>query len=133
MKKTLLLVSFTPINLLDKFLEKLKNKFNIDKKDVFCYENLDDSTKYIVTYKINILNNDKINFNEIAINTISIHKKDETLYTINALNKLIDNMTFENIGNIDYKAIKIDWSLYKNQFILTKNNELMFLKIKRVF
>lgn len=133
MKKTLLLASFTPINLLDNFLEKLKSKFNIDKKDVFCYENLEDNTKYIVTFKLNLPNNEKINFNEISVNTISIHKKEDTFYTINALNKLIDNITVENIGNVDHKAIKIDWTLYRNQFILTKNNELRFLKLKRVF
>ena len=67
-------------------------------------------------------------------NTILLHRKKEsnTLYTINALNKLIDKK-MGNQGNIDYKSVKIDWEEYQNKIIMLNGNDVGIFPIERVF
>jgi hypothetical protein len=62
-----------------------------------------------------------------------IHKKGNALYTINALNKLIESSLGDTIGNIDYKSFKINWDEYQNKFILLNNKELAILNINKIF
>ncbi len=133
MGKTILLASFIFHERFDWFLNYLENRFKISKDRVFCYENLDDESKLIITFRLTLPDDKKLNLKDLFPNAVMIHKKGDALYTINALNKLIEEMNGNSIGNIDYKSVKIDWSLYQNQFILIDNEELIFLNIKRVF
>lgn len=133
MEKTLLIASFIFPERIDWFLDYLKRKFEIKKEQVHCYQNLDDDSKVIFTFKLKIVNGNKINLKEMFPNAIPIHKKNSTFYTINALNKLIDSLNTELQGNIDYKTIKIDWEEYKDNMILTNGDSLNILKIKRLF
>jgi hypothetical protein len=64
---------------------------------------------------------------------VIIHKKGNAIYTINALNKLIEQLYPESIGNIDNKTIKIDWNEYQNKMILLNGEELTIFNINRVF
>jgi len=75
----------------------------------------------------------RLNLKDLFPSAIPIHKKGNALYTINALNKLIDSKQIENIGNIDYSSVKINWDEYQNKLILTKGKELVILNISRVF
>ena len=52
MKKTLLLASFIFPERVDWFLNYLEAKFDIKKDQVFCYKNLDDESKVIMTFRI---------------------------------------------------------------------------------
>jgi hypothetical protein len=52
---------------------------------------------------------------------------------INALNMLIEYDSNADIGNIVYETYKIDWNKYQGKLIITKNNELIFIDIKRIF
>jgi len=133
MNKTLLLASFIPLERIEWFLEYLESKFNITKDKVFCYKNLDDESKVIITFKLIKLDGKQLNFKSMFPNVIPIHKKGDALYTINGLNKLIANMYDESIGNIDNKLIKIDWSQYQNKLLMINGEELTFLTISRVF
>lgn len=133
MNKTILLASFIFPERIDWFLNYLEAKFNIKKDKVFCYKNLDDESKLIMTFKIEIFDDKKLNFKDLFPNAIPIHKKGDALYTINALNKLISQINCDSIGNIDYKSVKIDWNEYQNKFILINGEELTFLNIIRVF
>jgi len=133
MNKIILLSSFIFPERLDWFINYLENKFNIPQNKVFGYKNLDDESKFIVTFKLIISENKRLNLKNLFPNAIMIHKRGNALYTINALNKLIESKSNDTIGNIDYKSVKIDWSEYQNKFILIDNKELMFLNIKQIF
>jgi hypothetical protein len=133
MKKQILLAAFIFPERVEWFLSYLKNKFNIDKKNVFCFKNLDDESKYIITFKIILNDNKPLNLKKLFPSALPIHKKGSTIYTINALNKLIETNYPESVGNIDYKSIKINWDDYKDKFILLSNNNLSFLNLTRIF
>jgi len=133
MKKTLLLASFIFPERVDWFLSYLEAKFDIKKDQVFCYKNLDDESKVIMTFRITKEEDKPLNLKELFPSAILIHKKGNALYTINALNKLIEDQHPESVGNIDNKNIKIDWSEYQDKLILINNKELTFLNISRVF
>lgn len=133
MDKTILLASFIFPERVDYYLGYLESKFGISKKQVFCYENLDDKSKLILTFRITIKNGEKLNLKELFPSTIPINKKGNALYTINALNKLIETLNDGNVGNIDYKSIKIDWNQYQNKLILITDEELRFFNITRIF
>ena len=133
MDKKILLASFIFPDRIDWFIDFLNEKFKIKKENVFCYKILDDNSKFILTFRLTIPEGQRLNLKEIFPNAISIHKKGETLYTINALNKLIESTNIESIGNLNYKNVKIDWSSYQDKMMIINNNELTFLNIKRVF
>ena len=65
-------------------------------------------------------------------NATLIHKKGNAIYSINALNKLIETYNTDNIGNINYKSVIIDWSNYQDKLLLIKNNNLVITPIKRI-
>lgn len=131
MNKTILLASFIFPERVDWFLNYLKTTFNVGT--VFCYKNLDDESKDILTFRLTINTEQPLNLKNLFPNAVIIHKKGDALYTINALNLLIQEKYPESVGNIDNKQIKIDWSEYQNKFILINNKELSIFNIKRVF
>jgi hypothetical protein len=131
MNKTILLASFIFPERVEWFLDYLKTKFNVDK--VFCYKNLDDESKDILTFRLTINPEQPLNLKNLFPNAVIIHKKGNALYTINALNKLIEEIHPESIGNIDNKSITINWSDYQNKFILINNEKLCIFNINRVF
>lgn len=133
MDKIILLASFIYPEKIDEFLEYLNSNFKITKDNIFIYRNLDDDSKLIVTFKYILINSEKINLRRIFPNTIVIHKKGNAIYSINALNKLIDFKYIELLGNIDHKSIIINWDEYQNKLILTNNDELSIFEIKRIF
>jgi hypothetical protein len=133
MEKTMLLASFIFPERLEWFLGYLETKFKIDRGKVFGYKNLGDESKVIVTFKFTAKDSKRINLKDLFPNAIPIHKKGSTLYTINALNRLIDNMTDSEPGNTDYKSVKINWSEYENKIILLNGKDLSISDIERVF
>lgn len=133
MDKTILLASFIFPERVDWFISYLEAKFSITKDKVFCYKNLDDESKVIMTFKFKFEKDKKINLKDLFPNAVPIHKKGNSLYTINALNKLIDLKVGSDTGNIDYKSYKIDWSEYQDRIILLNGQELGIFKIQRIF
>ncbi len=131
MNKTILLASFIFPERVDWFLNYLKTTFNVES--VFCYKNLDDESKVILTFRLTINTEQPLNLKNLFPNAVIIHKNGNALYTINALNLLIQEKYPESVGNIDNKQIKIDWSEYQNKFILINNKQLCIFNIKRVF
>ena len=133
MDKTILLASFIFPERLDWYLGYLEKNFSITKDKVFVFKNLDDESKLIITFKFILKESKKVDFNSIFPNAILIHKKGNAIYTINALNKLIESTQGDNIGNINYKSVIIDWSNYQNKLILTNNSQLAIFNIEKVF
>ena len=54
MNKTILLATFIFPERVEWFLSYLETKFSIGKNKVFCYKNLDDESKVIMTFKLTI-------------------------------------------------------------------------------
>jgi len=128
--KTLLLASFIEPSKLDKFTEKLFNKYGVTKQSIFFFET--NTETLLITYKINLKFGERVNIREIG-NTIQIHKKGSTIFTINALNELIKRDNNLESGNINFKEYTIDWDDYKDKAILVQKGELYLLDLKRVF
>ena len=133
MNKTILLASFIFPERVEWFLSYLETKFKISKDKVFCYKNLDDETKVIMTFKVSIPEDKSLNLKNSFPSAVPIHKKGNAFYTINALNKLIQQKFPDSIGNIDNKNIKINWEEYQNKMILINSGELTIFNITRVF
>jgi|TARA_Y100000389_G_scaffold101490_1_gene98292 hypothetical protein len=133
MNKTILLASFIFPERLDWFLDYLDSKFGIKKDKVFAFKNLDDESKVIVTFKFVIRNGKRVNLKSLFPNAIPIHKKGTAIYTINALNKLIETNGSGDLGNIDYKSVKINWDDYQDKILLYNNDKLNISTIQRIF
>lgn len=133
MDKSILLASFISPEKLDSFVNYLGEKFYIQSNKIFCYKNLIDDSKFILTYKIYLKEGERLNIKECFPNSLIIHKRGNALYTINALNKLIESKAGDNIGNVDYKTYKLDWNEYQNKLILIDNKELCLIDINRIF
>ena len=112
---TQLLCTFTPKSNLRPTIDVIVENYDILYNKVFVLSNLDDTRELMCTY--NVEKNKKYNILE---NTISLHRKKttNTLYTINALNRLIESL---NNGVLD-TTYQIDWENYKN-CLLTTNEE----------
>jgi hypothetical protein len=131
MSKAVLLASFIFKDRLDWFLNHLLKSFNIPKTNIFVYD-INDEYKYMVTYKFIIETDQVVNFKDILPNATIIHKKGNAIYSINALNKLIEINNNDNVGNINYKSIKINWEEYQNKLLLIRNNNLTIATIIRI-
>lgn len=128
-KKTILVATFIKLENLNVFLDKLKNNFDINKKSVFMFET--ENNDLILTYKIFLNAGEKINLKKELTKTIQIHKKGNTFFTINSLNRLIERDFDLVSGNIDYSNYQIEWEKYENTMISLKNNNLEILQLKK--
>ena len=133
MNKNILLASFILTERIEWFLDYLETEFSIKKEKVFIFEDLGDNSKVIVTFKFVISVTKKIDFRNLFPNAILIHKKGDCIYTINALNKLIEEISDAEDGNIDHKSVKINWEEYQGKLLLVNDNKLKISNIKRLF
>ncbi len=129
-QKILLLATFLKADYLDNFLNKIKRRFNIKKENIFFFKLENDDL--LLTYKLHLDIDNKIDIKKELPKTIQIHKKNDTIFTINALNKLIELESGLG-GNVNYKEYKIDWEKYKNKIILLKGDNLEINDIERIF
>ena len=130
--KSITLASFVYLDKIDSFKKYLFNRFGIDNDKIFQYI-CDEKNKKILTYRIYIKEDQKVNIDTFFPTTIITHKKGECFYTINALNLLIESLSDSESGNINYKDFKIDWDNYQNKIIIVKKGELKIMDIKRDF
>ena len=105
-------------------ISKILNFYNVQNNKVFVFVNKNKSTEVYLTYNVF----DYHNVNNKMSDTILIHRKKQTnsLYTLNALNKLVQE---ENDGNLD-KKFEIQWDLYKNSLILTNEVSVRIISIE---
>jgi len=133
MNRSIILASFVFPERLETFLNYLQKRFKLDRERIFIYDNIDDPITKIVTYKVFLKDGKKIDLKSIFPRTIIIHKKGECLYTINALNKLIEEENGLDSGNVQYRNYELDWEKYQNKLVLTTQEGLVFNEIKRDF
>lgn len=129
--RVITVASFTTVDKLDSFLSYIKNKFNIT--DTFLFADKNDTNQIIVTFKLTLLDGERLDMKTYLPNSVLVHKKGMAIYTINALNMLIEYDSNGDIGNIVYETYKIDWDKYQGKLIITKNNELVLIDIERIF
>lgn len=132
MTKNLLLVTFLTNKTLPGFLRYLSKKFNIKAQSVYVFKSVDDEDKLFATFRIFLDDTEKLDIKTNFKNTLLIHKKGTTFYTINALNKLIEKEYNLEIGNINYKEYSIDWLKYENKFLLIQDNELQIKSVTKI-
>jgi hypothetical protein len=128
-KKVILLATFTTHEYLENFLYKLCKQFGVKKKSVFLFET--DNEEIILTYRLFLNFDEKINIRKELPKTVQIHKKGTTFFTINALNKLIETEYDLPKGNVNYSSYEIDWSKYENTMISLRNNNLEILPLNK--
>ena len=126
------LASFVYLDKVDSFKRYLNKRFNIREKNIFEYT-YNEEDKKILTFIVNLKEGERVNTDSFYPPTIIVHKKGECFYTINALNSLIEKISEDHIGNINYKDVKIQWDDYQNRMMIIRNNELKILEINRVF
>lgn len=108
------------------FLEKLKKDFNLPMKRIFVYTIERNKNEYLVSIKTYEKEKYVKNLEKASI----LHVKNGCLFSINALNKLIDTLNQDSeTPNSEYV---IDWNNYKDQLMLIVNGELILSKLEKV-
>lgn len=118
--RTQLLCTFTNENTFEDVVNTIQSKFELFSKKIFILK-LDPSKELVVSYNIMPTTTSKF-----LPNTIMVHRKKETntMYTINALNKLI----LELNGGVVDTHYRVNWDEYRNAVILTDGDGYKILK-----
>lgn len=117
--------TFVKKNKILSFLEMIKTRFGIKLNRVFIYEIDTNSLEYLVTFKTF----DKDRFIKKINNATVMHVKNGCLFSINALNKLIDQEKGNDKPNNEYV---VDWNKYKNKLIILTNGVLSVSNLSKV-
>ena len=131
--KIVTLASFVIKDKVESFKNYLNKRFGIPEERIFSYIAESEEDKEILTFRIYLKEGKKINTKSFFPTTIIVHKKGECFYTINALNKLIESKVDLEKGNINYKEYKVDWDEQQGKMLITKDNNLSIMDIKRNF
>lgn len=123
--QTQLLCTFCAKKDIDVTIEQIKRVYKLAFNSIYVLSNINDDAQVILTYNIDytVLPN-----GNAPASTISVHRKKQTntIYTINAINKLIEE---KNNGILD-KSYKIDWVELKNTVLVTAYGRLKRVNTK---
>lgn len=124
-QETQLLCTFCAKKDIESTLEDIKKVYKLAFNSVYVLNNVDDDNQVILTYNIDTSHNAK---EGLVPSTISVHRKKQTntIYTINAINKLIED---KNNGILD-KSFKIDWTELQNMVLVTAYGRLKKVNTK---
>jgi len=118
--------TFVKKNKILSFLETLKYKFKVNLDKVFVYLIDTNQYEYLVTFKTY----DKERFIKNLSNATVMHVKNGCLFSINALNKLIEKENSDSDKpNNEYL---IDWDKYKDKLIIQTNGELSLSSLSKI-
>jgi len=131
--RNILLASFIPETRVEWFYGYMEGKHNIKSKQIFKYKQLVNPDVWILTFRYQVDTDVRVNFKELFPNAMLIHKKGNALYTINGLNKLIDSMTTDMVGNVEHSDVVINWSDYQNKIIMVDDDNLSINDIEFTF
>lgn len=107
-----LLCKFSDSHKYTTHIDNIKNNISLFDNRIFVFANQNQLKEIYLTFHVS-----KDASNSIRLdNTISIHRKKHTntLYTLNAMNRLIED---ENGGKLD-KNFQLNWEYYRNSIIL---------------
>ena len=104
-------------------LSEIPKQYNLIDNKIFIFANENNLRELYLTFNV-----EKNNQNNRYKGTISVHRKKQTntLYTLNAMNRLIED---ENNGVYD-KSFQLNWELYKNSIILTNDIGVKIIPLK---
>lgn len=127
--QTQLLCTFTTEAGLAETIKRIQQSYQVAFNAIYVLENTDEAGALCCTY--NVLMDAPIR-DPIPPSTISLHRKKQTntLYTINALNKLVAE---QNGGKID-SSFQVNWSELRNTILVTQYGHLkkIHTKIKEI-
>jgi hypothetical protein len=117
-----LLCTFANSTNYNQIIQEVKNQYDLIDGKIFVFVNEKNLKELYLTF--NILKGQNNRYK----GTISIHRKKQTntLYTLNAMNKLIAE---ENDGVYD-KSYQLNWELYKDCIILTNEIGVKVVPLK---
>lgn len=125
-ERGIIIGTFVKKNKILSFIESLRNDFNVKLDKVFIYSIDTNAREYLVTFKTF----DKEKFIKNLNNATVMHVKNGCLFSINALNKLIER---DNEGsdkpNNEYI---VDWGKYKDKLIIITNGELSISNLAKI-
>jgi Asp-tRNA(Asn)/Glu-tRNA(Gln) amidotransferase C subunit len=106
-------------------IEHIKKVYTLAFNSVYVLDNVNDENQAILTYNIDMTNPVR---GEAPESTISVHRKKQTntIYTINAINKLIE----EKNGGVLDKTYKIEWPELQNTVLVTAYGRLKKVNTK---
>ena len=118
-----LLCTFSNSSQYTDVLNEIPQQYKLIDNKIFIFANENNLRELYLTF--NVEKRDQINR---CNGTISIHRKKQTntLYTLNAMNKLIAD---ENNGVFD-KSFQLNWDFYKNSIILTNDIGVKIIPLK---
>ena len=124
--KGIIIATFVRKNKILSFLERLRNEFKIGLSRVFVYKVDTNTSEYLVTFKAF----DRNEYIGKIENATVMHVKNGSLFSINALNKLIDR---EKDGDEKpNNEFVLDWSKYRDKLIIQVNGELRISNLKKI-
>ena len=106
-----------------KTIDDILKFYDVYNKKIFIFSNVKNDKEIFLTYNVLNMNKDASKLS----NTILIHRKKQTntLYTLNAMNKLIE----EENGEFD-KNYMVKWNLYENSLIITGDISIRIIPLK---
>jgi hypothetical protein len=118
-----LLCTFSNSSQYTDVLNEIPQQYKLIDNKIFIFANENNLRELYLTF--NVEKREQINRYK---GTISIHRKKQTntLYTLNAMNKLIAD---ENGGVFD-KSFQLNWDFYKNSIILTNEIGVKIVPLK---
>lgn len=122
---TQLLCTFCAKKDIDIIVGQIKKVYKLAFNSVYVLDNVNDDAQAILTYNIDLAVTPVSTPPE---STISVHRKKQTntIYTINAINKLIE----EKNGGVLDKSYKINWEELQNTVLVTAYGRLKKVNTK---
>lgn len=124
-ERGIIIGTFVKKNRILTFIEELKNDYGIKYEKIFIYSIDTNKREYLVTFKTF----DKEKFIKNLNNATVMHVKNGCLFSINALNKLIEQEKEDSTPNNEYV---VDWDKYKDKLIIITNGELSISNLSKI-
>ena len=124
--RTQLLCTFSEKHQCKPLLKRILECYELSDGKFFIFEDCKNEGSLMVTYNV-ILDGSALSK---FPTTISIHRKKQTntLYTLNAMNRIIME---ENGGVLD-KNFQLDWEIYRNCLIITSDSGYKIIDLRLV-
>lgn len=124
MKNIQLLCTFSNPGEYENIVNTIRTNYTLSNNKIFVFSNEKNPAELFITYNIVLVEQTT----KKLFSTISIHRKKQTntIYTLNAMNKLIAD---ENNGVFD-KTYQLNWDLYKNSLIITNDIGVKSIPLK---
>jgi hypothetical protein len=118
-----LLCTFSTVTDYENVIDEIQNFYQVYSNRIFAFSNSKALNEIYLTYNVLNMRRDAPKYP----NTILIHRKKQTntLYTLNAMNRLIE----EENGSLD-KNYVVNWSLYSNSLIITGDVSIRIIPLK---